>query len=420
MKGVGNCQINCYGRGDEEKQILLTDVLFVPDLDMNLISVGKLIQKGATIDFNEHGCTIAKGKQIAAMASRKNGLYHLRLVEQVKALNVNCDVKSCLHDWHRKFGHRDANAINELERLQLATGINIKRCNLTLPCEICMQRKMARLPFPKKAEKKTKAVMDLVHSDLCGPMRTTTPGGRRYFLTLIDDHSRYTTVYILQKKSQTFDAIEDYVRKMKTQFNKPPKVLRSDQGGEYNGSRLVLFLKHEGIQQQFTAAYSPQQNGVAERKNRSLMEMARCMLLEASLPNRYWGEAINTANYLQNMMPTRAVERTPYEIWHGVKPDVSGLQVFGTAAYVFVPEAKRTKLESKAEKLTFVGYSLQHKAWRFIDMKTNKLTISRDARFLPSVNNYVKNSTEEEATSIFPSSLMDENCSEIKKKKQSN
>lgn len=414
VKGVGNCQINCYGRGGEEKQIVLTGVLYVPDLDMNLVSVGKLVQKGAAVDFNEHGCTIAKDKRIAAVASRSNGLYHLRMVECVGAVNEHCDAKSCLHDWHRKLGHRDIKAIQELEQRELATGIKIKRCGLVLPCETCLQGKMARLPFPKKAEKNTKAVMDLVHSDLCGPMRTVTPGGRRYFLTLIDDHSRYTTVYLLQKKSGTFDAIQDYVQKMKTQFGKPPKVLRSDQGGEYSGSQMVAFMKREGIQQQFTAAYSPQQNGVAERKNRSLVEMARCMLLEAGMPNRYWGEAINTANHLQNMLPTKVVDQTPYEIWHGVKPDVSNLQVFGTAAYVFVPDVKRTKLESKAEKLTFVGYSLQHKAWRFINMKTNKVTISRDARFIPTMDDKAEVSTEDEGegTLFFPLSLFDQTRSE--------
>ncbi|KXJ68182.1 hypothetical protein RP20_CCG005207 [Aedes albopictus] len=112
--------------------------------------------------------------------------------------------------------------------------------------------------------------------------------------------------------------------------------------------------------------------------------MARCMIIESGLHYRYWAEAVNTANCLQNMLPTKPVQQTPYEIWYGTKPDMSMLQVFGSEAYVFIPKEKRTKLQSKARKMTFVGYSQQHKAWRFIDLKTNEVVFSRDARFLQS------------------------------------
>lgn len=382
VKGVGNCQIVCYGQDGDTKQITLTEVLYVPDLDMNLVSVGQLVSKGANVNFDHGGCTIACGERVAAVAVRKNGLYHLRMVEYSKAMKVECCGKECVHDWHRKLGHRDVHVVQDLVQRQLATGIKVRNCGMKITCETCLAGKFARLPFPKKAKKKSAAVMDLVHSDLCGPMKTVTPGGRRYFLTLIDDHSRYTMLYLLREKSETCEAIKDYVHKMKTLFGKPPKKLRTDQGGEYRSGELMMFLKCEGIQQEFTTAYTPQQNGVAERKNRSLVEMARCLLLEAGMHNRYWGEAINTANFLQNMLPTKGAEVTPFENWHGFKPDMGMLQVFGSEAYVFVPEAKRTKLEAKAVKMVFVGYSLQHKAWRFINTKTNQITISRDARFL--------------------------------------
>lgn len=387
VKGIGICKLRCYGQDSKVKQIVLSEVLYVPDLDMNLVSVSKLVQKGATVTFSETGCTISRGSRIAAVAPRYMGLYHLRLAEQAGAAMEQSCGKHCVHEWHRKLGHRDVQAIREMENKQLATGIKVGSCSSNITCETCLQGKMTRLPFPKKAKIKSKAVLDLVHSDLCGPMNTVTPGGHRYFLTLIDDFSRYTTLYFLHKKSETVEAIKDFVRCMKTRFGKPPKMIRSDQGGEYRATELVRFLKDEGILQQFTTAYTPQQNGVAERKNRSLVEMARCMIIDAGMHYRYWAEAVSTANFLQNMLPTKPIQLTPYEMWCGEKPDFGMMQIFGSEAYVFVPKEKRTKLESKAVKMTFVGYSSQHKAWRFIDTKTNKIVFSRDARFLPTKEN---------------------------------
>lgn len=308
VKGIGSCKIKCYGKNDETKEILLSEVLFVPELDMNLVSVGSLVQKGAGVTFDENGCTIKRGERIAAVAPRRNGLYHLRLIERVNAVVEQCQLKDCIHEWHRKLGHRDIQAIHELERQELASGIGVKHCGVKLNCETCLQGKMARSSFPKSSRKKSKAVLDLVHSDLCGPMNTVTPGGRRYFLTFIDDFSRYSTVYLLREKSETFEALKDFVQQMKTQFGRPPKIVRSDQGGEYRGNEVKKFLKSEGILQQFTVAYTPQQNGVAERKNRSLVEMARCLILDSGMHYRYWGEAINTANYLQNILPSKSVQ----------------------------------------------------------------------------------------------------------------
>lgn len=202
VKGVGSCQLDCYGQDGIAKKITLTQVLYVPDLDMNLVSVGQLVAKGARVIFDQSGCTIAREDRVAAVAVQRNGLYHLRMVERSNAMKVECCEKECIHDWYKKLGHRDFQAIQDLDHRQLATGIKIRNCGTKITCETCLAGKFARLPFPKKVMKKSVAVMDLVHTDLCGPMRTATPGGRRYFLTLIDDHSRYTVLYLLREKSE--------------------------------------------------------------------------------------------------------------------------------------------------------------------------------------------------------------------------
>src|SRR6218665_3535525 len=137
---------------------------------------------------------------------------------------------------------------------------------------------MTRKPFPKKSESKTDEILDLIHTNVFWPNANYNSRGERYFMTMIDDSSRYTEVYLLGKKSEVPEKIKEYVRHVQTKFGKTPKKIRSDRGGEYTAERLQTFLKDEGIQAALTTPYTPQQNGCAERKNRSLVEMTRCML----------------------------------------------------------------------------------------------------------------------------------------------
>lgn len=143
--------------------------------------------------------------------------------------------------------------------------------------------------FPE-VETRSTEMLDLVHTvhtDLCGPFENVTPGSKRYFMSIIVDYSRYAMVYLLEKKSEAGPKIKEFVRLMETQFGKKPRVIRSDNAGEYVNKELISFLKAEGIRSEYTAPYSPQQNGVAERRNRYLQEMALCILLDAELPKQY-------------------------------------------------------------------------------------------------------------------------------------
>ena len=152
--------------------------------------------------------------------------------------------------------------------------------------------KLTKKPLPKKSESRSSELLQLVHTDVCGPMQTITPGGNRYIMTMIDDFSRYTVLYLLKNKFEVADKIKEYVKFVQTKFKSTPKVIRSDRGGEYVNEALKKFFKSEGITPQYTVPYTPQQNGVAERKNRYLVEMTRSMLIDSNLPNKYWGEAI--------------------------------------------------------------------------------------------------------------------------------
>jgi len=157
--------------------------------------------------------------------------------------------------------------------------------------------------------------MDLVHTEVCvcGPMQSMTPSRKRYVLTFIDDHTKFSVIYLLQHKSEVFSKLKEYVQLVQTMFNKRPKIIRSDYGGEYTDNKVVKYLNKNGIQIQYTTAYASQQNGVAERKNRTLTEMARCMLIESKMNNQFWGETVMMANYVQNRLPWKSVQVTPYK-----------------------------------------------------------------------------------------------------------
>lgn len=211
----------------------------------------------------------------------------------------------CIHIWHQRLGHRGPDAIRRLVSENLVSGIQINECDKRIVCDCCVKGKMIRKSFPKVSESRAGSVLELIHTDLCGPMPTVTPNGNRYIVTFIDDFSRYTVVYFLKCKDEIMNCFKEYCASIETKFNKSVRSIRSDNGGEYIGGIMQSFLKEKGIRHQKTVPYSPQQNGVAERKNRSLTEMAKCMLLDANMENKYWAEAVNTANYIQNRLPTK-------------------------------------------------------------------------------------------------------------------
>ena len=378
--GIGEGFVRCVS-GDGDQLVKLTEVLHVPDLRGNLISVKKLTSKEFQVCFRGKQCFITKADKTIASATEHLGLYKLDISDSVRQV-FEGKQPECIHVWHNRLGHRDPNVIRDMDKRQTAKNFHIKPCTVLKTCECCLKAKMARKPLPKKSDTVSTEILDLIHTDICGPMQTQTPGGNRYFMTMIDDCSKHCTVYLLKHKSEAASKIKEYVKYVQTKFGKSPKIIRSDRGGEYTTGELQNFLKSEGIQMQMTAPYTPQQNGRAERKNRYLTEMTRSMLIDANMPNKYWGEALLTANHLQNRLPTSGEYITPEEKWSGRKPSLSYIRRFGCKAYMAIPAEKRRKLDDKAKKLVFVGYESGSKAYRLLDMTTDKIFISRDVHFI--------------------------------------
>ena len=311
VQGKGSGIIKYCANNDEIIDIRVDKVLYIPRLSSNLLSVKKLTNNGFKVIFEKNVCSIIKEGALKVYAKCLNNLYQLPTIDRAYTVTGLKHNKDCQHTWHTSFGYRDIEAIKQLEN-GLATGIKIKDCGIRETCEICIKGKMSRVPFPKESTTKTEQILDLIHTDVCGPMQTITPGKKRYILTIIDDYSRFTKLYFMESKDETTKYIKHFCEFTETQLNKKPKTIRSGRRKEYVNNNLINYLHDEGIKIQYTAGYSPQQNGVAERKNRSLIEMVKCMLLDANIKKKYWAEAAHTANYLQNVLSTKSTGKTPY------------------------------------------------------------------------------------------------------------
>jgi transposase InsO family protein len=201
-------------------------------------------------------------------------------------------------------------------------------------------------------------------------------------VSFIDDHTRKVWVYFMKHKAEMFQHFLNFKAMVEKEKGVNIKCLRFDGRGEYFSKEFSEYLKKHGIQRKYSCSYSPQQNGVAKRKNRHIVEITFAMLNEKNLPNYFWAEAVTTAVYIMNRTPTAIVHgMTPKEKFTSKKPDVSHLRVFGCIAYVHVPDEKKSKLDPKAVKCIFIGYSLKQKGYKCFNLSTRKLQVNRDVVF---------------------------------------
>ncbi|KAG7300019.1 hypothetical protein JYU34_017061 [Plutella xylostella] len=390
---TGNIIIGVKGPNSSLNNIQVKDVLYVPDLATNLLSVSKIIESGCTVKFNEKGCIIRNSNgEIAATADRVNGTYRLN-TNLHQALSSVTSKGDCNFLWHQRMGHIN---YNDLDKLQIcAEGMKLSTQKEDAACTSCLEGKQTRQPFNHGGSRASE-LLELVHSDVCGPMENKSIGGSRYFLTFIDDYSRKVYVYMLTHKSEALEKFKEFKNQVENELNRKIKILRSDNGKEYVNHSFHNFLRSAGIIHQTSNPYTPEQNGLAERMNRTLVEKAKCMIFNACLQKEYWAEAISTAAYIVNRSPCRGLssDATPYEVWTGSKPNISHMKVFGCQAMVHVPKERRQKWDPKSRELIFVGYSDTTKGYRFIDPKNKRVIMSRDVVFLEDTVQQTKISIE--------------------------
>ncbi|KAJ9567606.1 hypothetical protein OSB04_003572 [Centaurea solstitialis] len=238
---------------------------------------------------------------------------------------------------------------------------------------------MTKQPFNSENERATD-LLEIIHTDVCGPFSHVARGGYRYFITFTDDFSRYGYVYLMRHKSETFEKFKEYQNEVQNLLDKRIKFLRSDRGGEYLSDEFDNHLMECGIVSQLTPPYTPQMNGVSERRNRTLLDMVRTMMCHSSLPVSFWGHALETAAHILNRAPTKSVEKTPYELWKGKKPNISFLKIWGCEVYVKRPTSE--KLKPKSDKCFFVGYPKTTVGYYFYNPEENKVFVARNGKFL--------------------------------------
>ena len=370
---------------ESQAPLLITDVLHVPGLKKNLISVSSIEDKGFDVLFTDgqvlmypKGSSVTSAKVIGV---REGRLYRF-LFQPCRALShtvATSDSDLC-ELWHRRMAHLHHGALRVLR--EIVTGLpEFREREHDEVCHGCTLGKYTKAAYPRSDSRAT-GVLELIHSDVCGPMSSVSLSGFEYFVIFIDDYSRKTWIYFMKTKSQVFSLFQEFKALVENQTGKKIKALRSDNGGEYVSNDFKDFCAQEGIRREWTVPYNPQQNEVAERKNRSIVGAARSMLHDQSLPFFLWAEACSTAVYLQNRSPHRVLgSKTPEEAFTGKKPDVSRFRIFGCMTYSHVPEEKRTKLEPTAEKGIFVGYSETSKAYRIYISALRKTVLRRDVRF---------------------------------------
>ena len=381
--GVGAVEVKLNLPDGKSRVGRLSEVLFVPTLAYNLLSVAKATEAGKMVKFGEtQGHVIDDRGEVVAVASRNGSLYYLRC-EPLRSEQVNSASLIANEElWHRRFGHLGERSLCKLKKDELVHGFNYDTSKKAEFCESCVSGKIHRSPFPKDGRERAKEPLGLIHSDVCGKINTKSLGHAEYFVSFVDDQTHYTWIYAIKHKHEVFQTFVEWKRVVEKSSGHRVKKLRTDNGGEYTSAEFESYLKKEGIEHQFTIPKTPEQNGVSERLNRTLVETIRCMLADSRLPHKFWAEALSTAAYLLNRSPTKALHnKTPFEAWFGKQPNVNHLRVFGCSAYVHIPKDERKKLDPKAKKCIFLGYGALRKGYRLYDRKTSRILHSRDVVF---------------------------------------
>ena len=412
---------------------MLKDTLLVPSLVDNLISISKLDKEGHEI-IKDGELRVWKDGEVKAEGVLKKGLYVLTTLRSTDGVVKEKAVRvETLAKWHQVLGHLHHSAVLKTEKM--VDGMVVKgkkkdkksgraRCEDGVECELgfdrpdrgrpglsdacpkltvasapsgacttpdatptlcepCVLGKMHALPFPRRTSPPSTAPLQLVHTDLCGPFRVATPAGHRYFITFIDDYSKYTVVRLLRRKSHASQAVKDFHEEYTKALGLPLKVMRSDNGGEYVNDDLQNWLKDRGVAVQLTTPHTPEQNGTAERTNRTLVEMFRTMMIDAGASMGYWGEcALYTAWIRNRVFGSSCPEgKTPFEGFFDKRPSLEQAHPWGCLAFAHVPDATRHKLQPKAIRCIFIGVSDTSKAWRLYDRTKRRVVIARSVVF---------------------------------------
>ncbi|KAJ9550966.1 hypothetical protein OSB04_015011 [Centaurea solstitialis] len=331
------------------------------------LAISQLCDKNHKVSFSKKKCKVKnRRKEVILIGVRQADIYIINM--NTSTYNF-CFVSRASSDtnwlWHKRLSHLNFKTLNQLCINNLVIGLHDFRYTKISLCSACEKGKQTRASFKSKQISSISSPLQLLHMDLFGPVNVQSIAGKKYTLVIVDEYSRYTWVFFLRSKSDAPEEIILFVRKMEKLNNLSVRSIRSDHGTEFKNSTLETFFDRKGISQNFSSVRTPQQNGVAERRNRTLIEAARSMLSEANLATQFWAEAVNTACYTQNRsLIVKRFKRTPYELFRNRKPSIEHLHIFGCVCYILNNKDNLGKFDSKSDDGIFLGYSSISKTYR--------------------------------------------------------
>lgn len=358
--------------------VRLTNVLYVPSLESNLISVACLDSKEISAWFHNGKCKLidAQSSQEMCEATREDdSLYWVtarvhhssgpdigssvaKSATAVPASGINFTNDKVRELWHKRMGHISDETVDKMLRNNSKYNIDCAAGPDHINCHTCVEQKATKGTHDSKLVQNEDKPGDVLFVDLCGPMPVPTWSNKRYAMVIVDGCTRYSWVFLLRQKSDAYAAFENFICDFKTQHGIAPRRFHSDNGVEFTSKKLRELLTAHGVRHTFTAAYTPQSNGMVERMNRTMMERVRTLLQTAKLEQKFWGEAVHQAIFLINRTPRKQLDyKTPFELFYKKTPDLSKVKTFGCLAYTTVPDQLRRKLDPKARQHIFLGFS---------------------------------------------------------------
>ena len=376
--GYGNLKIG---------NVIIKDISLVEGLKHNLLSISQFCDRGYNVDFRKDKCLITykKDEKLALLGVRKGNLFIADLSSTSDG-EMKCFYSKASSEqswlWHKKLSHLNFKTMNSLVKRELVRGLPVMEYQQEGLCEACEKGKSKKASHRSKKLTSISEPLQLIHMDLFGPVNVMSLSRKKYALVMVDDYSKYTWVLFLHSKDEATQMIIDHIKKIEVEAKLPVRTIRSDNGTEFKNAVLIDFCTEKGISRQYSAPRTPQQNGVVERKNRTLVEAARTMLSESNLPTYFWAEAVNTACYTQNRtLINKDHQKTPYELMASKKPTLKYFHVFGAKCFVLKDGIHLGKFDAKADEGIFLGYSLESKAYRVYVIEEKKVVESLNVTF---------------------------------------
>ncbi|GJY75180.1 putative ribonuclease H-like domain-containing protein, partial [Tanacetum coccineum] len=375
------------------------DVYFVKELKFNLFSVSQMCDKKNSVLFTDTECVVlspdfklTNESHVLLKVPKKDNMYSVDLRNVVPQGGLTCLFANATLDesnlWHRRLGHIYFKTMNKLMRGNLVRGLPSRIFENDHTCVACQKRKQHKASCKTKTVSSINHPLQMLHMDLFGLTFVKSIMKKMYCLVVTDDFSRFSWVFFLATKDETSEILKAFITGIENQINLRVKIIRCDNETEFKNKEMNQFCEMKGIKREFSVARTPQQNGVAERKNRTLIEAARTMLADSKLPTTFWAEAVNTACYVQNrVLVIKPHNKTPYELFHGRTPSLSFMRPFGCPVTILNTLDHLGKFDGKADEGFFVGYSVNSKAFRVFNSRTRIVEETLHITFLENKPN---------------------------------